>query len=227
MGYNSADKTDKQYVSVGVGFANVGDEGAFTLGQVVPKEGCWNSGSETLQVLRDSNASVSIAYVYYGAWEDAEEDEIGWWDYDFNDMYNDAEFPVGTAFLGNFAEKDVEFQQSGSVLMGGTTLDYIGKQYVMFGNILPKEIKLGDIKPFEGCWNSGSDTLQVLRDSNASVSIAYVYYGEWEDAEEDEIGWWDYDFNDMYNDLPVNPGDAWLGNFAEKDVKLAFPGALD
>ena len=227
VGYNSADKADLQYVSVGVGFANVGDEGVFTLGQIVPKDGCWDSGSDILQVLNNTAAKTVATYVYYGAWEGAEEDEIGWWDSDFNDMYNDLEFPVGAAFLGNFGTKAVEFQQSGSVLTGGTTLDFITKQYVMLGNILPKSIKFGDIKPFEGCWDSGSDILQVLNDTAAKTIATYVYYGAWEGAEEDEIGWWDSDFNDMYNDLDVNPGDAWLGNFGAKDVKLAFPGALD
>ncbi len=220
VGYSSNNHADSQYISVGMGFAGVGDDGVFTLNQLKPT--AWDSSSDILQVLSSVNAGTIATYVYYGAWEVGEE-LAGWYDDEVNPV-GDTEFPIGTAFLGNFAAKDVKLQQSGQVLEGATTLDFTGKQYVMFSNILPKAITLGDIAAANGCWDSSSDILQVLSAENAGTIATYIYYGAWEVGDE-LAGWYDDEVNPV-NDVVVAPGAAWLGNFAAKDVKIVFPSAF-
>ena len=223
------DKTGSQYVSLGVGFAQVSDTATFKLGDIVPSK--WDWYSDKLQVLDTAAAKVVATYDYYGVWDGAiAGDDEGWYDITGGgeSPADDVEFPVGTAFLGNFAAKQVCLSQSGAVLSGSTLLDYTGSQYVMFGNPLPVGLTLGDIVPTK--WDWYSDKLQVLNTGAAKVVATYDYYGTWDGAiAGDDEGWYDITGGgeEPADDVVVNPGDAWLGNFAAKDVVIVFPAAVE
>ena len=73
---------------------------------------------------------------------------------------DDVTFPVGTAFLGNFGTKTVRPTYAGQVVDGAVEMDCTGKQYVMFGNPVPRAITLGEIVMDGG--DATGDNVQVL-----------------------------------------------------------------
>ena len=228
MGYNTQDKTGKQYVSLSPAFITTGATGTFKLSDVALDGG--DVTSDTLQVLESTKASVGATYVYLSAAQAAAWDiagSEGWYDASMENSMNDVSFPIGTAFLGNFTTKTVSSTYSGQVVDGTVEMDCTGKQYVMFGNPLPRVIKLGEIVLDGG--DVTSDTVQILEPTKASVGTTYVYLSAAQAAAWDiagSEGWYDAAMENSMNDVDINIGDAFLGNFTTKSVSITFPTAL-
>ena len=87
--------------------------------------------------------------------------------------------------------------------------------------------KLSDIKLDGG--NCSEDIVQVLESTKASVSATYVYVSAAQALEFGDAsyqGWYNFEMDTSKNDVDVNVGDAFLGNFLTKSVKITFPAAL-
>ena len=228
MGYNTQDKSGKQYVSLSPAFCTAGTDGTFKLSDIVLDGG--DASSDTLQVLESTKASVSATYVYVSKaqaleWGDASYE--GWYNTTMDTPMDDVSFTSGAAFLGNFTTKTVKPTYAGQVVDGSVEIDCTGKQYVMFGNPLPRALTLAEIVLDGG--DASSDTVQVLEPTKASVSATYVYVSkaqaiEWGDASYQ--GWYNAAMDTSMNDVEVGIGDAFLGNFTTKSVKITFPTAL-
>ena len=228
MGYNTQDKAGKQYVSLSPAFMSTDANAIFKLSDVVLDGG--DATGDTLQYLESTKASVGAKYVYVSKaqaieWGDASYE--GWYNTDMDTPMDDVSFPAGTAFLGNFTTKSVKPTYAGQVVDGAVEMDCTGKQYVMFGNPGPRTLTLGEIVLDGG--DATGDTVQVLEATKASVSAKYVYVSkaqaiEWGDASYQ--GWYNTDMDTSMNDVEVGIGDAFLGNFTTKSVKITFPTAL-
>lgn len=219
---------------------SVGGNDTFKLGDIAV-EGFYYD-SETLQVLSTDNASTIARYVYVTPDMDEEDFEgdgaaVGWWikGKEGEEGYeaDDVEFPAGQAFLGSFGKKQVKLTYAGQVLEGATELDYTGKVYPLIANPLPTDVKLGDVA-VEGFYYD-SETLQVLSTATASTITRYVYVTPEMDEEDFEgdgaaVGWWfkGKEGEDGYsaNNETWAAGQAMLGSFGKKKVKLTFPSAL-
>ena len=228
VGYNTQDKSGSQYVSMSPAFITAGSEGTFKLSDIVLDGG--DATGDNIQVLEPAAATVSATYVYVSAAQAAEWGDAsyqGWYNTDMDTSMDDVTFPVGTAFLGNFGTKTVRPTYAGQVVDGAVEMDCTGKQYVMFGNPVPRAITLGEIVMDGG--DATGDNVQVLDPADATVSQTYVYVSaaqaaEWGDASYQ--GWYNTDMDTSMNDVEVGIGDAFLGNFGTKSIKITFPTAL-
>ena len=228
MGYNTQDKSGKQYVSMSPAFMSTGAGATFKLSDIVLDGG--DATGDNIQVLESTKASVSAKYVYVSKaqaleWGDASFE--GWYNTEMDTPMDDVVFPAGTAFLGNFGTKTIQPTYAGQVLDGSVEMDCTGKQYVMFGNPLPRTLTLSEIVLDGG--DATGDNIQVLEPTKASVSVKYVYVSkaqaiEWGDASFQ--GWYNTDMDTSMNDVEVGIGDAFLGNFGTKSIKITFPTAL-
>ena len=239
VGYQTQDLTGKQYNSVGATFTTVGAE-KFKL-KDISVEG-FQYDTETLQVLSTDNASTIARYTYVTPeWDEEDFDgdgaAVGWWirgkEGEDDGSAADVEFEPGQGFLGNFVYKSTKLTYSGSVIEGSTECDYTGKQYVLVANFLPTDIKLGDVA-CEG-FQYDTETLQVLSTENAATITRYTYVTpEWDEEDFDgdgaAVGWWlrgkEGEEEGRANNDVWKAGQAMLGNFVYKKVKLTFPSAL-
>lgn len=240
MGYQTQDLDGKQYNSVGATFLSVGSE-KVKLGSLTANG--FQYDTDILQVLSTENASTTAMYTYVTPEWDEEDFEgdgaaVGWWikGKEGEDGYsaNDVELDLGTGLLGNFPHKKVVLQSSGEVKAGSTQLNLAGKQYNMVANFLPTDIKLGDVVA-EG-FQYDTDILQALSTENASTAAMYTYVTEAWDAEDFEgdgaaVGWWikGQEGEDGFsaNNVAWPAGQAFLGNFPHKQVKMTFPAAIE
>ena len=172
------------------------------------KPDSFDDGGDILQFLESTKArTVKTYFAYNGDWY---EDETDW-----NDANND-QFDMATGFLGAFISKAVKLTSAGSVLEGATALDFTGKVYNMVGNPLPRAVKFKEIEPVS--FDDGGDIIQRLEATRArTVKTYFAYNGDWY---EDESDW-----NDASED-EFAAGEAMLGAFISKKVKLTFPSAL-
>lgn len=122
---------------------------------------------------------------------------------------------------------------SGEVPAGSIQLDFTGKKSPFVANFLPTDIKLGDVV-VEG-FAYDSEVLQVLSTENASTIARYTYVTpEWDEEDFDgdgaAVGWWirgqEGEDGGSANEVVWKAGDAMLGNFPVKKVKMTFPAAL-
>ncbi len=197
---------------------------------------------ETLQVLSTDNASTIASYSYVTPEMDEEDFDgdgaaVGWWvkgkEGEAGYEAGDVEFDAGQGFLGSFGKKEVKFTYSGQVLGGATELDFTGKVYPLVANPLPVDVKLGNIA-VEGFYYD-KETLQVLSTDTASTITSYSYVTAEMDEEDFDgdgaaVGWW-FKGQEGENDGSANnevwaAGQAMLGSFGKKSVKLTFPSAL-
>lgn len=240
VGYQTQDLDGKQYNSVGATFLSVGSE-KVKLGSLTANG--FQYDTDILQVLSTENASTTAMYTYVTPEWDEEDFEgdgaaVGWWikGKEGEDGYsaNDVELDLGTGLLGNFPHKKVVLQSSGEVKAGSTQLNLAGKQYNMVANFLPTDIKLGDVVA-EG-FQYDTDILQALSTENASTAAMYTYVTEAWDAEDFEgdgaaVGWWikGQEGEDGFsaNNVAWPAGQAFLGNFPHKQVKMTFPAAIE
>ena len=235
VGYNSNNKTDKQYSVVGHGFVTVGapaGKKVFMLSDIKPAQ--WSSSADILQLMSDVNARTLASWAYFSKAE-AEangvgEEYVGWWDSEMQTQYtgdNDIEFDLGAGFKVNGAAKDVKLQNVGKVNTEATEIDLRGKQYVPLANILPRDIRLGDIVGIGT--ESSADIVQELSDVNASTTEMYVYFSAAEatanELTSDYVGWWTSDFTERADDVQLNAGDAFWCNLSAKNARFAFPSA--
>ena len=206
VGYMSSDMAGKVYNCVSFGFSSVSKDGVFQLKDI--NADAFSETSDTLQLLEPTLARTVKTYFFYdGQWL---EDPTAW-----NDANEDT-FDMATGFLGNFASKTVKLTAAGAVLSGPTALDFTGKCYNMVGNPLPRAVKFKEIEAVS--FSETSDTLQKLESTlGRTIKTYFNYNGDWY---EDTSAW-----NDASED-EIAAGEALLGNFAAKDVKLTFPGAL-
>ena len=239
VGYQNKDLTGQVAPSIGATFAGVGAD-TFKLGDIAV-EG-FQYDTETLQVLSTDNAATIARYTYVTPEWDEEDFEgdgaaVGWWiagqEGEEGGSANDVTFAPGQGFLGNFGYKKVKLTYAGQVLEGATELDFTGKVSPMIANPLPTDVKLGNVA-CEG-FQYDTETLQVLSTVNAATVTRYTYVTpEWdeEDFEGDgsAVGWWiagqEGEEGGSANDVTWGAGQAMLGNFGYKKVKLTFPAAL-
>ena len=228
-----------QYNSVGPTFTSVGKD-TFKLGDIAVKGFYYDK--EILQVLSAENAATVATYTYVTPEMDDEDFDgdgaaVGWWikgeEGEDGGSADDIEFSPGQAFLGNFGKKEVVFTYSGEVREGATELDFTGKQYVFVANFLPQNVKLGDIA-CEGFYYD-KEILQVLSAENAATVTTYTYVTPEMDDEDFDgdgaaVGWWikgeEGEDGGSANEAVWTAGQAMLGNFGKKGVKLTFPSAL-
>ena len=228
VGYSNQDKSGKQFVSLGSCFMNIGNDGQFKLSAITLDGG--DAASDNIQVLESTKAAVSAAYCYISAAQAADFGDAsyqGWWNLDMDTRMDDVSFPAGSAFLGNFGTKTVKPTFAGQVLDGSVELDCTGKQFVMFANPLPRDMKLGELVANGG--DAASDNIQVLESTKAAGSAAYCYISAAQAADFGDAsyqGWWNLDMDTRMDDVVVKPGEAFLANFGTKSVKLTFPQAI-
>lgn len=207
VGYVAGDFSGKQMICFSPAFKNVGSElNVFLMSDIDPQ--VFDDGSDMLQFLEPTAARTEKTYfAYEGDWYENLDD--------WNDGNSD-QFDLGTGFLGNFASKTTKLTASGSVLSGPTALDYTGKQCVMVGNPIPRNVTFAEIEPV--VFDDGSDILQKLESTAArTVKTYFAYEGDWYENLDD--------WNDASGDT-IAVGEAMLGNFASKTVKLNFPSGL-
>ena len=239
VGYATQDLADKVYNSVGATFVSVGG-GTFKLGDI----GCegFYYDKEILQVLSTENASTIARYTYVTPEMDEEDFDgdgaaVGWWikgqEGEDGGEANDVSFAPGQGFLGSFGKKEVVLTYSGSVLAGSTELDFTGKVYPLISNFLPVDVKLGDVA-CEGFYYD-KELLQVLSTDTASTITRYTYVTPEMDEEDFEgdgeaVGWWfkgqEGEDGGSANNAVWKSGQAMLGSFGKKSVKLTFPSPL-
>ena len=239
MGYQTQDMANKVYNSVGATFVSVGGD-TFKLSDI----GCegFYYDKETLQVLSTETASTIARYTYVTPEMDEEDFEgdgaaVGWWikgqEGEDGGEAGDVSFAPGQAFLGSFGKKEVAFTYSGAVLPGSTELDFTGKVYPFIANFLPVDVKLGDVA-CEGFYYD-KETLQVLSSETASTVTRYTYVTADMDEEDFDgdgaaVGWWfkgqEGEDGGSANNEVWAAGQAMLGSFGKKSVKLTFPAAL-
>ena len=203
-------------------------DGTFKLSDIKLDGG--NCTEDMVQVLESTKASVSATYVYVSAAQALEFGDAsyqGWYNGDMDTAMDEVSFDLGQAFLGNFGTKAVKPTYAGQVDTGSTEIDCTGKQYVMFGNPIPKTIKLGTITLDGG--NCTEDMVQVLESTKASVSDTFVYVSAAQALDFGDAsyqGWYNGDMDTSKDDVDVGVGAAFLGNFGTKAVKITFPSAL-
>ena len=203
-------------------------DGTFKLSDIKLDGG--DCSQDMVQVLESTKASVSAKYVYVSAAQALEFGDAsyeGWYNFEMDTSMDNVSFDLGQAFLGNFLTKAVKPTYAGQVDSGSTEIDCTGKQYVMFGNPVPKTIKLGTVVLDGG--DCSQDMVQVLESTKASVSAKYVYVSAAQALEFGDAsyqGWYNFEMDTSKNDVDVNVGDAFLGNFLTKSVKITFPAAL-
>lgn len=206
VGYFNNDMTGKQMNCVSCGFATVGKGNVFTMKDITPVS--FSDSGDILQFLEPVRARTEKTYfAWEGNWY---EDTTDW-----NDA-NDDQFDIGTGFLGNFTSKKVQLTSAGEVIEGATAFDFTGKQIVMLGNPLPRTVKFKEIEPVS--FSDSGDILQRLEATRArTVKTYFAWEGDWY---EDTSDW-----NDA-SEEEIASGEALLGNFTSKKVKLTFPSAL-
>lgn len=212
-------------------------------------------GIEYLQELNPNGSAVIGRYTYVSEaylkdeYEDEWEDYkhlIGWWDYGYvgvSDHNRDnKEIAIGTAFLGKLLGNDLKFTSSGEVPSVATQISDEGNFNPFFLNYLPVQITLGQIA-VEGATEEdfmvpGIEYLQVLNPNGSAVTARYTYVSvaylkdEYEDEWEDYVGlvgWWDYGYvgqdGHKCDNLPLNPGESFLGKLLGNGLKFNFPAA--
>ena len=239
VGYQEQELATQVSPSIGATFVSIGSE-TFKLADIAV-EG-FQYDTEILQVLSTENASTIARYVYVTPeWDEEDFDgdgaAVGWWikgkEGEDDGSANDVEFAPGQGFLGNFGKKAVKLTYSGEVVSGATTLDFTGKVSPFVANFLPRDVKLGEIA-CEG-FQYDTEILQVLSTENASTVTRYVYVTpEWDEEDFDgdgaAVGWWikgkEGEDDGSANEVVWKAGQAMLGNFGKKSVKLTFPSAL-
>ena len=239
VGYANQDLEGQVSPSIGCTFAGVGAE-TFKLGDIAV-EG-FQYDTEILQVLSTDNAATIARYTYVTPeWDEEDFDgdgaAVGWWikgkEGEEGGSANDVSFSPGQGFLGNFGYKKVKLTYAGQVLEGATELDFTGKVSPMVANPLPKDVKLGDVA-CEG-FQYDTEILQVLSTVNAATVTRYTYVTpEWDEEDFDgdgaAVGWWikgqEGEDGGSANNEVWAAGQAMLGNFGYKKVKLTFPAAL-
>ena len=206
VGYMSNDMAGKVYNCVSFGFASVGNDKVFVMKDI--NADVFDDGGDILQFLEPVMARTAKTFFNYnGDWYENTSD--------WNDA-NEDQFDMATGFLGNFISKKVKLTAAGAVLSGPTALDYTGKCYNMVGNPLPRAVKFKEIEAVS--FDDGGDILQKLEPTMArTIKTYFAYNGDWY---EDTSDW-----NDASED-EMAAGEAMLGNFISKSVKLTFPGAL-
>lgn len=198
--------TGKQMNCISFGFAAIGKGNVFVMKDIRPDS--FSDSGDILQFLEPVRGRTAKTYfAYEGNWY---EDETDW-----NDA-NDDQFDMGTGFLGAFISKKVQLTSAGAVLEGPTAFDFTGKQVVMVGNPLPRTVKFKEIEPVS--FSDSGDILQRLEATRArTIKTYFAYNGDWY---EDETDW-----NEAAED-EIAAGEALLGAFISKKVKLTFPSAL-
>ena len=203
-------------------------DGTFKLSDIKLDGG--DCSRDMVQVLESTKASVSATYVYVSAAQALEFGDAsyeGWYNFTMDTAMDDVSFDLGQAFLGNFNTKAVKPTYAGQVESGSTEIDCTGKQYVMFGNPVPKTIKLGTIDLSGG--DCSRDMVQVLESTKASVSDTYVYVSAAQALEFGDAsyqGWYNFTMDESKDDVDVKVGDAFLANFNTKTVTITFPAAM-
>ena len=98
---------------------NTGDGANFKLSDIQLNGG--DCTRDNIQVLESTKAAVTETYVYVSeaqALEFGDASYQGWWNFTMDTSKDDVSFPLGTAFLGNFATKSVQPTYAGQVTTG-------------------------------------------------------------------------------------------------------------
>ena len=207
---------------------STGDGSNFKLSDIELNGG--DCSQDYVQVIESTKAAVSDTFCYVSsaqALEFGDASYQGWWNVTMDTSKDDVSFPVGTAFLSAFGSKAVVSTYAGQVVDGASAMNCVGKQYVMFANPLPRTMKLGELIMDGG--DCSQDYVQVLESTKAAVTETYCYVSAAQALEFGDAsyqGWWNFTMDTSKDDVEVEAGDAFLGNFATKNITITFPSAI-
>lgn len=230
VGYQAMNMGTQPFGTAGMCFQTVGAAGdTFRLGDITLKGSTW--GSDWLNFINPATSAVdSTKNVTYYSAEEAISDggsaeDAEWENYD-EVCQDDVTYPVGTAFLCNFASKNVQITMAGQVFTTANVVDCSGKSFAFVANLYPGDITAGDIKLEGSTW--GSDWLNFINPATSAVDSTknITYYSAAEaiadGGSEDDAEWEDYDEN-CKDDVSIPMGSGFLCNFASPNVKVVFP----
>ena len=232
VGYQVLTTGNSPYKTYGMCFVTCGvADGTFCLGDIKMEGSTW--GSDWLNFI-DPTTSIFDplkAVTYYSAAEaisdggtaaDAEWEDIN------ENCKDDVSYPIGTAFLCNFMNSNIEISFSGEVNANATysTIDCTGKPYSLVVSPYPGDLTAGDIKLVGSVW--GSDWLNFIDPATSIVDPlrSITYYSEAEaiadggtaaDAEWEDIN------ENCKDDVEIPMGTGFLCNFMSQNVQILFP----
>ena len=180
--------------------------------------------------------------------QDPEEAEwlCGWWlggvSGEDQDRCDEAEFAVGSAFLGKLGETaNAKFVSSGEVNKNTKNVNISNKVYPMFANPVPRAMTLKEITVAGMMAIDGEYIYQLLPASARPDSDNFIYVDlenamailDTQDPEEAEwlCGWWlggvSGEDQDRCDDRVVQAGEAFLGKMGANDnVVVNFPEGI-
>lgn len=223
VGYSTSSLEGKSYNATGPCFISTGSEGTFTLANAKPTAYNWQD--DFLYVINADDCSADVSLTYLDEETAAEYSmQVGWYNSDTFEPYNDVEWDVGTGFMSSFGSQTPNITYSGEVFNDPFSMDCRGKAYVMIPNALPRTLKLGEVSATGFNWQD--DFLYIINAEDCSADVTLVYLDEETAAEYSmTVGWYDSDTFESYDDYEIAPGTGFQSSFGSGSVILNFPAA--
>lgn len=230
VGFQDMNMGSNPFGTAGMCFQTCGAAGAtFRLADIKLTGSTW--GTDWLNFINPATSAVDSTkdVTYYSAAEAIADggsaDEAEW--ENFQEIcQDDVTYPVGTAFLCNFASPNVQITMAGQVFTAANEVDCTGKSFAFVANLYPGDITAGDIKLEGSTW--GADWLNFINPATSAVDSSrdITYYSAAEAIADggtaDEAEW--EDFTEVCkDDVEIPMGSGFLCNFASPGVKVIFP----